>query len=128
MQPWPQTTGKERKPMIKVLANQADFDSEVKTGNVLVDFNATWCGPCRMMSQVFDSLEGDYPDVKILKVDVDKFPELSNRFGISSIPNMIFFKAGQKAKVKIEGADQDSLIGSLPEDEFREVLDNTFGK
>ena len=63
----------------------------VKQGKVLVDFYATWCGPCRMLSPVLDEVSEDLPEVTILKVNVDEYPELSARFGVTAIPTLIEF-------------------------------------
>lgn len=112
--------------MIKELVNDADFDAAVASGNVLVDFNATWCGPCRMMGQIFKAIEGDYPEVTFLSVDVDKHPELAKKFNVHSIPAMFFYKDGKKVQVVLEEGNEDFLLGSRPEDEFTEILDKTF--
>ena len=63
---------------------------------VLVDFWATWCGPCRMLAPVLESLS-DRDDFKIVKVDVDAEPALAMHFGIESIPTLLVFKGGQVA-------------------------------
>lgn len=112
--------------MIKVLENTQDFDSEVSSGKVVVDFNATWCGPCRMMGRIMESIKGDYPDVTFLSVDVDRHPEIANRFQVSSIPAMHFYKDGKHIDVVTPDGTEDYLLGSRPEDDFRDILDSTF--
>ena len=72
--------------MIKYLEN--DFEKEIKDKKILVDFYASWCGPCRMLTEV---LEGIEDKIDILKVDVDKFPEIARKYGVMSIPNLILF-------------------------------------
>ncbi len=63
---------------------------------VLVDFWAEWCGPCRMVGPVVEELAGDYEDVAVIgKVDVDSNPEISSKFGIRSIPTLLYFKNGE---------------------------------
>ncbi|MCS7338244.1 MAG: thioredoxin [Verrucomicrobiae bacterium] len=63
---------------------------------VLVDFSADWCGPCKMLGPVLDELADEYVGrVKICKVDVDTEQELAARFGVTSIPTLLFFKSGQ---------------------------------
>ncbi len=79
---------------IKVL-NENNFDSETSTGTTLVDFYADWCGPCRMLSPIIesvaDSLSGE---VNVVKVDVDKSPNLARRFNIKGIPTLLVVKDG----------------------------------
>ncbi|MFS1663643.1 thioredoxin [Streptococcus sp. zg-JUN1979] len=78
----------------------ATFEQETKEGLVLVDFWATWCGPCRMQAPILDQLsqELDEDTVKIVKLDVDANPETARAFGIMSIPTLMFKKDGQVVK------------------------------
>lgn len=86
--------------MIIEINNSAEFEKYVASGDVLVDFNATWCGPCKMLSPILEQLdrEGNYPNLKILKVDVDKVGEVAARYGIQFIPALFYFKEGQLLK------------------------------
>lgn len=78
--------------------NDQNFEEETKNGAVLVDFFATWCGPCKMLTPVLESVANKLDGkVKIVKVDVDESPDLAQRFGIMSVPTMILFKKGQQA-------------------------------
>ena len=77
--------------MIKYLKEE-NFDEEIKEGVVLVDFYADWCGPCKMMGQVLETIEG----INILKVNTDEFEELSMKYGVMSIPTIILFKDGKE--------------------------------
>lgn len=73
----------------------AEFDEAVKTGKVLVDFWATWCGPCLMMGQrIAEELLPAMPDLNVVKVNVDECPELAARFGVMSIPALFCFRDG----------------------------------
>lgn len=84
------------------------FDELTKSGTVLVDFFATWCGPCRMLAPVLEELEQE-TDVTIAKVDVDESGELARKFGIMSIPTLILFKDGQAVKKAVGFQDKQSL-------------------
>ena len=76
------------------------FESETAQGLVLIDFWAVWCGPCRMQAPILEQLseEIDEDDLKIFKMDVDKNPETAQKFGIMSIPTLLFKKDGQVVK------------------------------
>ena len=78
----------------------ATFEAETKEGLVLVDFWATWCGPCRMQAPILEKLSQDLleDELKILKMDVDENPETARAFGIMSIPTLLFKKDGQVVK------------------------------
>ena len=78
----------------------ATFEAETKAGLVLVDFWATWCGPCRMQAPILEKLSQEFSEdeLKILKMDVDENPETARAFGIMSIPTLLFKKDGQVVK------------------------------
>lgn len=78
----------------------ATFEAETKEGLVLVDFWATWCGPCRMQAPILEKLSEELSEdeLKILKIDVDENPETARAFGIMSIPTLLFKKDGQVVK------------------------------
>lgn len=73
-----------------------NFDSVTSSGLVLVDFWATWCGPCRMQAPILDELDEKLGDkVKVCKLDVDDHPDIAQRFGVFSIPTLIVFRSGE---------------------------------
>lgn len=82
--------------MIKHVNNK-EFNNEIKEGRVLVDFFATWCGPCKMLSLVMEKFDrkGVIP---IVKVDIDEESNLANEYQISSVPTLIVFENGKEVK------------------------------
>ncbi|MBQ3342925.1 MAG: thioredoxin family protein [Kiritimatiellae bacterium] len=83
--------------MHKEVKTSAELDAATATGKVLVDFWATWCGPCQMMGQrIAAELEPAFPDISVVKVNVDEAPELAAKFGIMSIPALFCFRDGAK--------------------------------
>ena len=81
---------------------ETDFDAAVASGTVLVDFWATWCGPCRMLAPVIERLAADFDGkATVAKVDVDQCPALAMRYNIQSIPTVILFKDGQPVQTII---------------------------
>ncbi len=90
--------------MIKYL--NSDFDKEISSGKILVDFYADWCGPCRMMGEVLEEIK----DIDILKVNVDKFPLIARRYGIMSIPSLLLFDNGKITKSNVGFIDKDELL------------------
>jgi len=97
---------------------KSNFEKEVISSEipVVLDFWATWCGPCRMLSPVLDDLAAEYRDrVRFCKVNVDNEPELSARFGIASIPTLIFFKNGEAQKRAVGYREKYELEETLKE-------------
>lgn len=79
------------------IITEKDFDKKIKNGLVLVDFFATWCGPCRMQAPVLEEVQKELGEsVHIFKVDVDDDEKLARKFGVMSIPTMILFKDGEQ--------------------------------
>ena len=81
-----------------IVKNEEDFDQILKDNEaVFVDFYADWCGPCKMVSPIVEELAEEKTDVKFIKVNVDDVPEVAERFGIMSIPTLIYFRNGEVA-------------------------------
>ncbi len=79
-----------------IVLNEDNFDNTVANGLVLVDFWATWCGPCKMLAPTIDAIATEYKDrVVVGKVDVDESEAIARRFGIMSIPTLFLFKDGE---------------------------------
>lgn len=98
-----------------ITLNQQNFDEITSKGVVLVDFWATWCGPCKMMAPNVEEVATEYKGkVTVGKVDVDECQELATRFGIMSIPTLIVFKDGEKKEV---------LVGYRLKMQIAQVLD-----
>ena len=99
--------------MSEVILTNQNFKEEVKEGLVLVDFFATWCGPCKMMEPVISKIAEEYKGkVKVGKVNVDDENELAMQYGISSIPTLILFKDGEPIKTLI-GLSSKSEIENM---------------
>lgn len=97
--------------------NQEGFDRALEgKALMLVDFWATWCGPCRMLGPVIEQLAEDYEgkDVIIGKVDVDENPELAQRYGVMSIPTVLLLE---------DGKETDRKVGVMPYEAYADLLD-----
>jgi thioredoxin 1 len=93
-----------------------EYDQEVVNngGLVLVDFWATWCGPCRMVAPVLDELATEYSEqLKIVKVNADEEPDLLDRFGISSIPTILVYNNGEIVKTIIGAKPKVGLLKEI---------------
>ena len=99
--------------MLKHINSVAEFDNEVKEGLVLVDFFATWCGPCKMLSPLLEEIANENPDLKVLKIDVDEVGPLAAKFGIQAIPTLILFKDGERKDTKLGYQNKNQLLGFI---------------
>lgn len=102
---------KDKKKAVIVKLNEANFDAETKTGVVLVDFYADWCGPCRQLAPILETLT----DVKVGKVDVDVEQKLALEYNVSSIPLLVFLK---------DGEEQSRLVGVHSKEKIQKVIDD----
>lgn len=92
-----------------------ELDNIISNGKVLVDFYATWCRPCQMLGPVLDELSEEV-DYKIVKIDVDKFPELAGKYGVRSIPTLVVTKDGELVATE---------LGFKPKDELNNFVQNS---
>ncbi|KGE20778.1 thioredoxin [Paenibacillus wynnii] len=97
--------------MAIVNVSDQSFSNDVEgQGTVVVDFWAPWCGPCKMLAPILEELSADLgDDVKIAKLNVDENPETASRFGVMSIPTLIFFKDGQPVDKVVGLNSKESL-------------------
>ena len=102
-----------RTPVIKL--TKETFDSEVMSSDkpVLVDFWASWCGPCRMLSPIIDEIAEETTDAKICKVNVDEQPDLAQRYGVMSIPTLILFKNGEAVERSLGAKPKAAVLAML---------------
>ena len=101
--------------MMKQVA-PADFENEVIKSNVpvVVDFFATWCGPCKMIAPMLDQLATEFDGTaKIVKLDVDQAKEVAIQYGVKSVPTLVFFKDGEIA---------DKVVGAQPKAELKSKI------
>lgn len=100
--------------MALIKVTDSDFNEQVQNGVKLVDFWATWCGPCKMIAPVLEELAQDFDGkADILKLDVDENPNTAAKFEVMSIPTLIVFKDGEPV---------DKVVGFQPEENLAEVL------
>ncbi len=101
--------------MAVITITKENFQSEVVQSDkpLLLDFWATWCGPCRMVSPIVDQIADERSDIKVGKINVDEQPELAQQFRIISIPTLVVMKDGQIA---------NKAVGAMPKEEILALL------
>jgi len=91
----------------------SNFDAEVLKSDqpVLVDFTATWCGPCKALAPIVEKLaDENVGKIKVGKLDIDEAPEIARKYGIRSVPTVLVFKGGQKAAQHVGLTTHDKLV------------------
>lgn len=94
---------------------QTNFQEEVMKSDhpVLLDFWASWCGPCRMVAPVVEEIAAERPDIKVGKVNVDEQPELAGRFGVMSIPTLVVMKDGKVVNQAVGARPKSQILALL---------------
>ena len=88
------------------LENEEQFNDLIKEDKILLDFFATWCGPCRMLGPVLEKVESK---IKVVKVDTDEFEDLAREYGVMSIPTLVLLEKGKEVKRNIGFIDKNNL-------------------
>ena len=103
--------------MAVMTITKENFEKEVLDSRepVLLDFWASWCGPCRMVSPIVDEIAEEVTDKKVGKVNVDEQPELAERFGVMSIPTLVVMKNGKIAQQAVGARPKSDILDMLEE-------------
>lgn len=102
-------------PNVKAFTD-LNFDTEVLQSDkpVVVDFTATWCGPCKQLAPIIDKLADEFEGkVKVGKVDIDENPAISRKYGIKNVPTVLVFRNGQKDGEVLGAARREKLVAAL---------------
>lgn len=101
--------------MSVLVINKSNFQEEVLESDrpVLLDFWASWCGPCRMVSPIVDEIALEHPEIKVGKVNVDEEGELAAQFGVMSIPSLFVMKDGEII---------NRAVGALPKNQILDLI------
>ena len=101
--------------MAEIIKTADEFETKVLRAKtpVLVDFFATWCGPCRMLAPVIDEVAAENADVKVYKVDIDQSPDVAARYGVTSVPTLVVFKDGQVANRTVGAPPKQNVLALL---------------
>ena len=97
--------------IIELTAN--NFEAETKSGIVLIDFWAQWCGPCRMQTPILEQIVGKVEGTKIAKLNVDDAPTVAAKFNVMSIPTLLILKDGEAVNQFVGVQQADTLIAAL---------------
>jgi len=100
--------------MVYVINSAKEFDELVESGkNVLVDFYADWCGPCKMQAPIVDAIAEENSDVVVAKLNVDDVDDVAERFNIVSIPTLLIFKGGKLVKNFVGVTMKANILAAL---------------
>jgi thioredoxin 1 len=98
---------------VKVIEKDAEFEGEVLKSDrtVLVDFGATWCGPCKALAPIVDKIaDENQGTLKVVTIDIDDCPEVTKKYGVKSVPTVLVFKNGEKIGQSVGLTSRDNLL------------------
>ncbi|MBO6262377.1 MAG: thioredoxin [Bacilli bacterium] len=98
--------------MLKHINDREEFKAAIAEGTVLVDFFATWCGPCKMLSPVLEEVSKEV-NATIIKVDVDEASTIAAQFGIQAVPTLILFKNGERVDTRMGYQNKNQLLAFI---------------
>lgn len=95
--------------------NMDEFNNEVKNANgvAVIDFFATWCGPCKMLAPVFQEAANEFQNVKFFKVDIDQSLDLARQYNVSSVPTVMIFRDGDLVETLVGFMPKEKLVDSI---------------
>ena len=96
--------------MIKHIETKQELEELLSRGDVLVDFFATWCGPCKMLSPVLEQLDNEGFPVQIVKIDTDEATDLAIEYGVQAIPTLLFFSEGKLVNRTMGYQRKDQIV------------------
>jgi thioredoxin 1 len=101
--------------MSVITLTRDSFKNEVQASDkpVLIDFFATWCGPCKMVSPIVDEIADENANIKVCKVDVDREPELAQAFDVASIPTLVVVKNGKVTSQAVGYRPKEAILSML---------------
>ena len=101
--------------MSAIQITRNNFDAEVKRSEktVLLDFWASWCGPCRMVAPILEEIAQEHPEIRVGKINVDEEPELARQFAIMSIPTLVVMKNGEIVNKSVGARPKNQILAML---------------
>lgn len=102
------------------IQNESQFEDLIRNNNVVVDFYASWCGPCKILAPIFDSVAKETENIIFIKIDIDRFKNIGNRYRIQSIPTLMFFKKSINPIIQINKV--------VSKTELKKIIHQYFGR
>ena len=103
--------------IMSIKTNEETFEVDVLNSEkpVVVDFYADWCGPCRALAPTLDTISDENSDVVVAKVNIEENNDLANKYGVRSLPTLVFFKDGKPAGILVGLQSKDTILSKLEE-------------